>query len=211
MIFDLLPQSYTYDWQSVQNIESHNFKCSYCGNTVASEKGWFAKSTYSGKICGAVFICHFCKKPTFIDDKTKQYPGTVFGNFVEDIPDKSIEELYDEARKATSLNCYTASVLCCRKLLMHIAVSKGAEENKSFIHYVEYLAHKNFIPPDAQQWVDHIRLKGNEANHEIKIMDKDESEELLTFIEMLLKVIYEFPAKISKKINPVNSQNQKTV
>jgi hypothetical protein len=203
MEFDLLPKGYTYSWQNLQNIESHNYKCSFCGNSVASEKGWTATSPYSGKICGAVFICHFCKKATFFDDKANQYPGTVFGNIVKDIPEKSIEELYDEARKATSLNCYTASVLSCRKLLMHIAVAKGADENKSFAYYVDYLASKNFIPPDAQQWVDHIRLKGNEANHEIKIMDKDDAEELLTFIEMLLKVIYEFPAKISKKINPV--------
>jgi len=46
--------------------------------------------------------------------------------------------------------------------------------------------------------VDHIRKKGNEANHEIILMDKKDAENLITFIEMLLKVIYDFPARIPK-------------
>jgi len=48
-------------------------------------------------------------------------------------------------------------------------------------------------------WVDHIRKKGNEANHEIIIVEKDDATELLSFVEMLLKVIYEFPARMIKK------------
>jgi len=43
--------------------------------------------------------------------------------------------------------------------------------------------------------VDHIRTKGNEANHEIRLMGRQDAEELVTFVEMLLKFIYEFPSK----------------
>ena len=211
MEFEVVPHGYTISWKSIQTVNSQSFKCSYCGNTVASEKGWVANSTYSGHQCCGIFVCHHCKKPTFFDDNGNQYPGNVFGNAVLDIPDKKINDLYNEARQSTSLNCYTATVLCCRKLLMHISVSKGAEKNKSFAHYVDYLAQKNFIPPDAQQWVDHIRLKGNEANHEIVIMNKDDAEEILTFIEMLLKVIYEFPARINKKAQQDDSDKEETV
>ena len=39
-------------------------------------------------------------------------------------------------------------------------------------------------------------FKGNEANHEIVIMTKPEAEETISFCEMLLKILYEFPAKI---------------
>ena len=82
---------------------------------------------------------------------------------------------------------------------MHIAVSKGAKAGESFVSYVEYLATQNYIPPDARDWVDHIRAKANEANHEILIMPKEDAEELVSFIEMLLRVIFEFPAAIKKK------------
>jgi hypothetical protein len=47
------------------------------------------------------------------------------------------------------VNAFTGSVICCRKLLMHIAVSEGAEVNKSFAYYVRYLADKGHIPPKA--------------------------------------------------------------
>ena len=76
---------------------------------------------------------------------------------------------------------------------MNIAVSKGAKEGLKFIEYVEHLSDVGYVPPDGKDWVDHIRKKGNEATHEISIMDKEGAEELITFIEMLLKFIYEFP------------------
>jgi len=85
---------------------------------------------------------------------------------------------------------------------MNIAVSKGATEGQNFTYYVEFLSDKNYIPPDGKEWVDYIRKKGNEANHEITIMKEEDAKDLINFIEMLLKFIYEFPALVSKKIPP---------
>ena len=62
---------------------------------------------------------------------------------------------------------------------MHIAVQKGADSGKSFISYVEFLAENNYLPPNGKDWVDHIRKRGNEANHEIMIMKKEDAMELL--------------------------------
>ncbi len=81
---------------------------------------------------------------------------------------------------------------------MHVAVSKGAKENKNFVDYVEFLSTKGYVPPDAKGWVDHIRTKGNEANHEIMIMSEEEAKDLISFAEMLLKLVYEFPAASKK-------------
>jgi hypothetical protein len=115
-----------------------------------------------------------------------------------------LEALYEEARRSCSINAYTGSVLCCRKLLMNIAVSNGAQEGLKFIEYVEYLADKGFVPPNGKTWVDHIRKKGNEATHEIALMDKGAAEDLIAFSEMLLKFIYEFPSRVPqpKPANP---------
>ncbi len=81
---------------------------------------------------------------------------------------------------------------------MNVAVGLGADPNKSFISYVEYLADKGYVPPNGKGWVDHIRKKGNEANHEIRLMTQPDAEELISFAEMLLKFIYEFPSRIPK-------------
>lgn len=182
-------------WQNSGNIESKRYRCGHCDNNVATNVGYFARSE-RGEHRGEIYICHFCGRPTFFDNTGDQVPGASFGNDVKHVDDASVKQLYDEARQCISVNASTASVLSCRKLLMNIAVSKGADEGKNFIEYVEYLADKNFIPPDARDWVDHIRQKGNEATHEIAIRTREEAEEIISFIEMLLKIIYEFPANV---------------
>jgi len=187
-------------WENLLGIASRKYVCGYCGSALASDKGWRASETPSAPTIAYIFICHYCSKPTFFDSNGIQTPGTVSGDPVRDITDASVAKLYDEARHTTSAGAYTATVLCCRKLLMHIAVSKGAKTGESFASYVQFLTDKNFIPPDAKDWVDHIRTKGNEANHEIVIMTKDEAEELLSFLGMLLKIIFEFPAAVKRRL-----------
>lgn len=95
-----------------------------------------------------------------------------------------------------SVNSFTATVLVCRKMLMNIAVAQGTEAGLTFVKYVEFLASNHFVPPNGKGWVDHIRSKGNEATHEIALMTSDDAGELISFVEMLLKFIYEFPAKV---------------
>lgn len=79
---------------------------------------------------------------------------------------------------------------------MNIAVALSAKEGLKFIEYVEFLSGKGYIPPNGKHWVDHIRVKGNEATHEIALMTLPEASDLLTFTEMLLRFIYEFPTMI---------------
>ncbi len=194
-----------FEWIKPEHIQSHRYTCYFCANQLASDKGWFARIPQTGAQVAFIHICHFCGKPTFLDQDGKQYPGVLFGEPVKNIEDDSVQELYDEARRTMSVSSYTAAVLSCRKLLMHIAVQKGANAGDSFADYVKYLAINHYIPPDAVGWVDHIREKSNEANHEINIMAKNDAETLLSFIAMLLKVIYEFPARIK----PLNEPQSK--
>lgn len=79
---------------------------------------------------------------------------------------------------------------------MNIAVSQGAKPGEPFVAYVEHLSRAGFIPPNGKHWVDHIRKKGNEATHEIQLMTAGDAGELLAFVEMLLKFVYEFPARV---------------
>lgn len=188
------------DWKGIHNLSSRSYTCGYCGRPLASEKGWYAQNPTTRQTA-YIYVCHKCIKPTFFDVDGNQTPGVLFGNDVNDIEDDTVRLLYEESRKCTNNNAFTATVLCCRKLLMHISVSRGAKEGLNFIEYVEYLSDKNYIPPDAKDWVDHIRKKGNEANHEIVIMTQEDARDLIAFCEMLLKLIYEFPANIKRKQN----------
>ncbi len=76
---------------------------------------------------------------------------------------------------------------------MNIAVDKGAAAGESFLQYIEYLDQEGYLPPDGKEWVDYIRKRGNEANHEIHLMNAEDAQALIDFVEMLLKFIYQFP------------------
>ena len=85
---------------------------------------------------------------------------------------------------------------------MNVSVSVGAGAGLKFIEYVEYLAANGYVPPNGKGWVDHIRKKGNEATHEIQIMGEQDAKDLISFSEMLLKFIFEFPNKIAPLNKP---------
>lgn len=123
-------------------------------------------------------------------------PDEKYGHDVGHVPDE-IKALYDEARNCIQANAFTAATLCSRKILMHLAVENGAPPNKRFIEYVEFLSDGGYVPPGGKEWIDYIRVRGNDANHEIKIVDATEAKRLIMFIEMLLRCIYEFPASIN--------------
>jgi hypothetical protein len=189
------------NWNTPQSINSLKFRCAFCDSVVASGVGWVAAIHDRGIAipAGAIRICPHCGHPTYFMRDGRQIPGPLDGEAVEGITEKTVEHIYAEARRTYGESCFTASVLCCRKLLMHVAVSKGAKAGLPFVQYVEYLDEKRFVPPGCEAWIDEIRKKGNEANHEIVIMTKEQAKDILTFCEMLLKLIFEFPTKIGKR------------
>ncbi len=200
-------------WSHVQTLPSDSFVCGYCGADITSEKGYSGTGASSSSVVALgtteldcrIYICHKCNLPTYRAPflrasktpygRVAQAPGAPFGAHVSHISDKDVEELYEEARRATSARAYTATVLCCRKLLMHIAVAKGAQADQAFTRYVDYLESNHWAPPLSKVWLDQIRSDSNEANHQIVLATAQQAQTLLGFIEMLLRFSYELPAK----------------
>ncbi|MDQ3742835.1 MAG: DUF4145 domain-containing protein [Acidobacteriota bacterium] len=190
-------------WEAIQGVEARTYTCGYCGKIVASDRGWKTGNAIAQPQKAQIYICPLCKQSTYFYGE-EQTPGVAYGNEVSHLPN-DIASLYREARNSVAARAYTASVLTCRKLLMNIAVAQGADEGKSFLHYVEYLASQGYVPPNGRGWVDHIRKKGNEANHEIILMSRPDAEELILFTEMLLKFVYEFPNRVPAAPAPTSS------
>lgn len=180
-------------WNAATGLTARSYVCGYCGKLVASAQGFH---TANEKPARLVYVCPNCSKPTYFDGD-HQIPGVAPGVEVAHLP-TDVNALYAEARNCVAAACYTAAVLAARKLLMHIAVAQGAPGGKNFLEYVDHLAESGYIPPNGRGWVDHIRRRGNEANHEIRLMSHQDAEELISFSEMLLKFIYEFPQRVPK-------------
>src|SRR5690606_34705114 len=162
------------------------------GNVIATPRAFLE----NGGEARRIYLCPHCDEPTtFHNDR--QYPGVAPGGEVQHCP-ADVSQLYKEARNCVAASAYTGAVLCARQLLMNVAVSQGAKEGQPFISYIDHLADQGYVPPKGRGWVGHIRKKGNEATHEIADLKLADAEDLITFSEMLLKFIYEFPNRIPK-------------
>jgi len=187
-------------WIDSRELSPRTFLCGYCSAKVGSANGYeFCDIKEANpRAMASIYICPNCLAPTYLDTNGLMHPGAPLGEPVEGVPVQA-SSLYEEARRCAGVGANTAAVMLCRKLLMHIAVGVGAPENRRFVEYVDYLVDKAYVPASAKQWVDYIRNKGNEANHEIVLMTPDEAKHLLQFCAMLLKLIYEFPSKLPLK------------
>lgn len=184
------------EWKGLGNVEEAVYICGFCGNQVASDKGYEGRTT---SIYGVVFsyvrICPGCKGPTLFTHTGKAFPECPPGMPVANVPD-DLRRLYDEARWSVTVGAYTGAVMLCRKMLMNIAVSLGAATGLPYLGYVDYLENENYIPRNGRVWVDYIRTKGNEANHEIPHMSRQDAIAIITFVEALLRNIYELPSLV---------------
>lgn len=183
-------------WYSTHKNLKRGWTCGYCGKEVGGNVGYAREAGADNG--DRIYICPKCEKPTAfvtIDGEQVQVPGAPYGVAVSHVPD-DVNAVYSEARRCIQSTAYTAAVLALRKLLMHVAVDKGAEPNKRFVDYVDFLDSEHYIPPNGREWVDALRKMGNDATHEINVMGENDAKRLLDFAEMLLKIAYEFPARV---------------
>ncbi len=185
------------NWNGVQSARSRNYRCAYCGNGIASDKGWFAAGN------GEIRLCPHCLFPTFFglaaDGKSPLViPAPPPGRPVAGLP-VDVGRLYEEARQSAAAGAYTASVLVCRKMIVDLAVDQGDkyEREKRFGPYVEFLANKILAPSQSTEWLDRIREQGNKATHELGVMGEQDALLLLTFMDLILRILYEFPAMLA--------------
>jgi DNA-directed RNA polymerase subunit RPC12/RpoP len=118
------------------------------------------------------------------------YPGVAFGVKLEGLPEE-VERAYTEARNCMAADAYAACELVCRKILMYVAVEKGAKEGESFSGYLSYLREKGFVTDAMMGWVKIIKESGNKATHEIERVDKGRGESTVMFTAELLRIVYE--------------------
>jgi hypothetical protein len=167
--------------------------CAHCNHQV---NGLVVATYITGTVRNVWLLCTLCGKGS-VSDYYHIFPYPLFGPVIDGLPD-NIFKAYQEARNCMSVYAYTACELICRKILMHIAVDKGARENQAFADYLTCLESKGYITPPMKQWVDLIRQHGNKATHILDAPVKERAESTLMFTAELLRLIYEMDS-LSKK------------
>lgn len=177
-------------WKNLIAIKAKDFRCGHpdCGREVASDKG------YSSDSAGTIYICPRCQRPTYFAGG-KQIPDVAPGNEVQQVP-KDVNGLYLEARNCVSVSAYTASVLACRKLLMNIAVTQGARGERTLWSMSSTSPTRDLCRRMARVGLTTLGRRETRQRTRFPTWSGGDAEELIAFAEMLLKFIYEFPAKV---------------
>jgi hypothetical protein len=186
----------TFHWLNSIAVPAARFKCGFCSVDVGSGTGWVTEGNYA-----VIRLCPQCNGPSFFTFGGVQWPGAKSGSPVANLP-LDVGVIHEEARNCIAANAPSGAAMLCRKILMHVAVEKGAEENQSFQKYVQWLITERYAPKGAEDWLDYIRTKANDANHEIMVMTAPDAIAVLLFTEALLRNVYELPSLVPSATPP---------
>src|SRR5450756_244022 len=173
-----------------------SFTCGVCGTPVNGAIIAWARDAPVRWI-----RCVKCQAGAVINGSI-QSPAPERGENVDGLP-AEIGAVYGEARRCLGVAAYSAVDLLCRKLLMHVAMDKGAAGGLTFAHYLDHLQKTGYITPPLMPWVDHIRKRGNLATHELPVPSEAEAEDTLAFTAQMLRLVYEMEFRRSRYLPPV--------
>jgi len=190
----------------VEALSRFDYECGYCGHDNSGRVvTLYHEDEHKTNPEVRFMLCTSCSKGSVWMNPDTIMPGSNPGESLEGLP-TAVNEAYEEARKCFAINSFTACELICRKILMHIAVDKNAEEGKSFEYYLDYLEKKGYITPVIKKWADIIRKNGNKSTHKLESPDKQRAENTFMFTMQLLRIIYEMEFKASKYDSPAESE-----
>jgi hypothetical protein len=166
-----------------------SIRCGHCGSDTSAAVLCFTADPGSRPV-ERWMRCTQCGHGTIRMYDGDQYPAPALGRAVEGLPG-DVAHSFDEARRCTTVSAWTACEMVCRKILMHIAVDKGAAEGETFAKYIDHLSSSGYLTPPMKPWVDMIRTRGNAATHELPSTTQDQAEAVVIFTEHLLRNVYE--------------------
>lgn len=158
------------------------------------------------------YLCSSCRQPSVLVDGVIQ-PSSRPLRTPKGLPTTD-RAIWEEARSCLGVHAYSATVMLCRKLLLHVAVEKGLppknKQNRapSYMDAVRHLESSGVITADMREWVDQIKSIGNDANHELTPIAESQANDVATFTEQLLILAYEMRALRAGPVSQVPDEDQ---
>lgn len=183
----------TLQWRNAEGISALSYVCGHCGENISSNLGYRASTVIANVAydrAAFIHVCHKCSQPTYFSHTGRAYPGaTVARSFAHVPPD--LVDAYQQICRCLGANCLEAGVMVARRLLMVLAWRLGADEGKSFQHYVDFFVQCGAISAPMKVWVDKIREVGNATNHSIPHVSIDDAKNVVRFVELILDNVFE--------------------
>ena len=182
------------------------FVCGHCFRDVAalptakypsgSKPTNVTQVEWNDKPRSECLLCPACERMTVVVEGA-QSPSPPAGNNVDHLP-SDVDKSWREARRSYTATAYTASVLMCRKLLMHMACDKaGTKEGANFTTCIDELISSNELPKSHEPLLQAIRKSGNGGTHKLESIDEKEAKTTIVVTEQCLRNLYELPNQIA--------------
>jgi hypothetical protein len=178
------------------------YTCPWCSKRVSGAIIAVAESDTAGSTRWT--RCPSCREGALViwgNHRAGIYPSLPFGPEILGLP-RDVERSYSEARRCIGAGAHTAAEVMCRKILMHIAVDKGAKEGLKFAAYVTYLENLGYVTPPMKRWVQLIKDHGNVAAHELPATNRRRAESTVMFTAELLRLVYEMEHMAQRYAKP---------
>ena len=117
-----------------------------------------------------------------------------------------IATVFQEAVRAMHAECPRASAVMARRTLEAITADKGETKGR-LADRLNNLAEKGVLIPTLAAWSKEVRLVGNTGAHfdPISSVSPKDTEDLISFVQELLRYLYELPADLSRRRGPPGS------
>ncbi|MFY0608595.1 MAG: DUF4145 domain-containing protein [Cyclobacteriaceae bacterium] len=164
-------------------------------------------------------VCRNCNQPTIVieerlmgdsNDPSEFTGGAITWNGLfwwpfhnlektESIP-SHIQSTLNESRTTHAVKCYRSAAVMARRTLEAIAHDKG-ESNGTLATKLNSLTERKILDSTLSEWAKEVRLIGNSGAHfdSIDEVSEDDSNQIIVFIEELIKYIYIMPAELEKR------------
>lgn len=125
----------------------------------------------------------------------------------------AVAAAWREARDCLAVDATIGAATLCRKILFHMAVEEGLPEKNNkdrapgFEQCVDHLQNQGVITAPMRQWVDNIREVGNQANHDLAPVPREDAERLAVFVHELLRMHYGTRAAL-QSLAPLPAQDE---
>ena len=126
------------------------------------------------------------------------WPFPNLGNS-DHIPEQ-IRSCLSEAKLCFAVGSYRAASVMARRTLEAITVDKG-EIDGSLASRIKKLVEEGQVDKTLGEWATEIRLIGNNGAHfdPINNIQKSDADQIILFIDELLKYLYIMPKEIEKR------------
>ena len=105
-----------------------------------------------------------------------------------------LAQLFEEGARAFAAGAHTATAMVARKLLMACACHEGDADGKKFVEYVAFITGTVLAFPKAKDSIEKIRGIGNEANHKLTFVSRDDAKRAMSIVSYMLNTIYSLPS-----------------